>query len=54
MRWAGHIVRLRQIRNAYIVLIVKSEGKRSLGRRKLRWEVNFEPYRGDIGWEVVD
>ena len=38
LRWAGHIARMEQSRNAYRVLVGKPEGKRLLGRQKLRWE----------------
>jgi len=36
MRWAGHVARIGAIRNAYKVLVGKSEGKRLLGRCMLR------------------
>jgi hypothetical protein len=32
MRWAGHVARMREKRNAYRLLVGKSEGKRPLGR----------------------
>jgi hypothetical protein len=32
MRWAGHAARMGEKRNAYRILVGKSEGKRSLGR----------------------
>jgi hypothetical protein len=34
MRCAGHVVRMEEKRNAYRILVTKSEGKRPLGRRK--------------------
>jgi hypothetical protein len=36
MRWAGYIVRMGQMINAYDILIGKPEGKRSLGRPRRR------------------
>jgi hypothetical protein len=33
MRWAEHVARMGEKRNAYRVLVGKSEGKRPLGRR---------------------
>jgi hypothetical protein len=30
MRWAGHVTRIGEMRNAYKILIVKPEGKRPL------------------------
>ena len=41
LRWAGHIARMEQSRNAYRVLVGKSEGKRPLGRPRHRWEDNI-------------
>ena len=32
LRWAGHVERMEQFRNAYRVLVGKSEGKRPLER----------------------
>ena len=32
LRWAGHVVHKKQSRNAYRILVGKSEGKRTLGR----------------------
>jgi hypothetical protein len=31
MVWAGHVVSMGEMRNAYIILIGKSEGKKLLG-----------------------
>jgi hypothetical protein len=38
MRWTGHAVRMGEKRNAYKILVGKSEGKRPLGRARRRWE----------------
>jgi hypothetical protein len=38
MRWAGHLACLEFRRGAYRVLEGKPEGKRPLGRPRLRWE----------------
>ena len=38
MRWAGHVVRMGEDRGVHRVLVGKSEGKRSLGRPRRRWE----------------
>jgi len=38
MRWAGHVARMGERRGVYRVLVGKSEGKRPLGRPRLRWE----------------
>jgi GH43 family beta-xylosidase len=31
MRWAGHVARMREKRNAHRIFVIKSEGKRPLG-----------------------
>jgi hypothetical protein len=36
MRWAGHVARMEEKRNAYRILMVKPEGKRPLGRPRSR------------------
>ena len=41
LRWAGHVARMEQPRNAYTVLVRKPEGKRPLGRPRRRWEDNI-------------
>jgi hypothetical protein len=42
MRLAGHIARIAEMRNAYSTLVGRSEGKRSLGRPRRRWEIILE------------
>jgi hypothetical protein len=34
MRWAGHVARMRERRNAYRLLVGTPEGKRPLGRQR--------------------
>jgi hypothetical protein len=34
MKWAGHVARMEEERKLYKVLVVKPEGKRSLGKTK--------------------
>jgi hypothetical protein len=41
MRWAGHVAHIRERRGAYRILVLKSEGKKPLGRPKSRWEDNI-------------
>jgi hypothetical protein len=36
MKWAGHVARMGENRNAYRLLVGKSEGKRPLGRPRRR------------------
>ena len=37
LRWAGHVARMEQFRNAYRVLVGKPESKRPLGKPRRRW-----------------
>jgi hypothetical protein len=41
MRWAGHVARMGEKRNAYRLLVGKPEGKRPLGRPRCRWVDNI-------------
>jgi hypothetical protein len=36
MRWAGHVARMREARNAHSILVGKPEAKRLLGRHRRR------------------
>jgi hypothetical protein len=36
MKWAGHVARMGEMRNAYRILVGKPEGKRPLGRPRRR------------------
>jgi hypothetical protein len=42
MRWAGHVAGMGEGRDVYRVLVGKPEGKRPLGRHRLRWEDNIK------------
>jgi len=42
MRWAGHVACMGQGRGVYRVLVGKPEGKRPMGRPRLRWEDNIK------------
>jgi hypothetical protein len=42
LRWAGHVARMGERRDACRVLVGKPEGRRSLGRPKHRWEDNIK------------
>jgi hypothetical protein len=37
MRWEGHVARIGEKRNAYRLLVGKTEGRRPLGRPRRRW-----------------
>jgi hypothetical protein len=42
MRWAGHVARMGEKRNAYRILVGKPEGRRPLGRPRRRWVDNIK------------
>jgi hypothetical protein len=54
MRWAGHVTRMWEKRNAYRLLVRKPEGKRPLGRPGRRWVDNIMIDLGEVGWGDVD
>jgi hypothetical protein len=37
MRWAEHVAHMRELRNAYNILVGKHEGRRPLGRSRCKW-----------------
>jgi hypothetical protein len=41
-RWAGHVARMGEKRNAYRIVVGKPEGKRPLGRPRRRWVDNVK------------
>jgi hypothetical protein len=50
VRWAGHVARIGEKRNAYRILVGNPEGKRPLGRPRRRWEDNIRMDLREIGW----
>jgi hypothetical protein len=56
MRWAGHVARMGEKRNAYRILLGKPEGRRPLGRPRRRWVDNITRKMDlrEIGWDGVD
>jgi hypothetical protein len=42
MKWAGHVARMGEKRNAYKILVGKPEGKRPLGKARRRWMDNIK------------
>jgi hypothetical protein len=51
MKWAGHVARMGEKRNAYRILVGIPEGKRPLGRLRRRWVDNIKMDLRDIGWD---
>jgi hypothetical protein len=54
MRWAGHVTRMGEKRNAYRLLVGKPEGKRPLGRPSRMWVDSIRMVLGEVGWSNVD
>jgi hypothetical protein len=54
MRWAGHVARIEDKRNAYRLLVGKPEGKRPLGRPSRKWVDNIRMDLGEVGWGGAD
>jgi predicted small integral membrane protein len=53
MRWAWHVARMGEKRNAYRLLVGELEGKRPLGRPRRRW-VDIRMDLGEVGWGDVE
>ena len=54
LRWAGHVARMEQSRNAYKVLVGKLEGKRPLGKPRRRWEDTIKIDLREMGCDPGD
>ena len=49
MRWVGHVACMGEGRGVHRVLVGKPEGKRPLGRPRLRWEDNIKMDLQEVG-----
>jgi hypothetical protein len=47
--WVGHVARMGEGRVVHRVLVAKPEGKRPLGRPRLRWEDNIKMDFQEVG-----
>jgi hypothetical protein len=54
MKWAGHVARMGERRNAYRILVGNPEGKRPLGSPRRRWVDNIKLDLREIGWDGMD
>jgi hypothetical protein len=54
MRWAGHVVRIGEKRNADRLLVGKPEGRRPLGKPKRKWLDKIRMDLVEMGWSDVD
>jgi len=54
MRWARHVARMGEERVVYRVLVGKPEGRRPLGRPRLRWVDNIRMDIQEMGSGCMD
>jgi hypothetical protein len=54
IRWAGHVARMGQKRNACRILVGKPEGRRPVRRPRHRWEDIIKMHLREIGWDGID
>jgi hypothetical protein len=52
IRWAGHVVHMGKMTNAYKILVGESVWKRLLGRTLCRWEGNIKTDIKVVGCEL--
>jgi hypothetical protein len=53
-RWAGHVARMGEKRNAYKILVGKTEGNRPLRRPRCRWVDNIKIDLRETEWDSMD
>ncbi|KAJ4426305.1 hypothetical protein ANN_27119 [Periplaneta americana] len=54
LRWAGHVARMGESRNAYRVLVGRPEGKIPFGRTRRRWKDNIKMDLREVGYDDRD
>jgi len=54
MKWAGHVAWIGEERGMYRVLVGKPEGRRPLGRSRLRWVDNIRMDFQEVGCGYMD
>ena len=54
MRWAEHMARMGEERGVHMVLVGKTEGRRPLGRPRLRWVDNIRMDLQEVGCGYMD
>jgi hypothetical protein len=54
MMWTGHVTGIREMRNAYKILVGKPKRKRLLEISRCRWAGNTKTDIKEMGWEGVD
>jgi hypothetical protein len=56
IRWAGHVAGMGETRNAYRILMGKTEGNRPLRRARRRWvdNIKMDLKKDRMGWYGLD
>ncbi|KAJ4446079.1 hypothetical protein ANN_12771 [Periplaneta americana] len=54
LRWAGHVARMGESRNAYRLLVGRPEGIRPFGRPRRRWEDNIKMDLREVRYDGRD
>jgi len=54
MRWAGHVARMGEEKEVYMVLLGKPEGRRQQGRPRRRWVDNIRMELEEVGCGHMD
>jgi hypothetical protein len=54
MRWAGHVARIGEKRDACRIFVGKPEGKEATGRPRRRWVDNIKMDLREVGWDGMD
>jgi hypothetical protein len=54
MRWAWHVARIGEAKNAYRILVGKPEGKRPLQRPRRRWVDRIKMDLREVGWDGME
>ncbi|KAJ4449605.1 hypothetical protein ANN_01008 [Periplaneta americana] len=54
LRWAGHVTRMGESKNAYRVLVGRPEKKIPLERPRRRWEDNIKMDLREVGYDIRD
>ena len=54
MRWAGHVAHMGEERGVYRFLVGKPEGRRPLGRPRLKWVDNIRMDLQEVGCGYMD
>jgi hypothetical protein len=54
VRWAGHVARMGETKNAYGILVGKPDEERPLDRQRRRWVDDIKMDLREMGWYRLD